>query len=65
MDKCIYLKVKGANSYPSNDFGLLHKPKQILSKAFKMQDPGKTSFVCTEIYTDISRGILDFLKGHM
>jgi hypothetical protein len=62
MDQCIYQKVRRSKIYflvlyvddillVTNDKGLLHEVKQVLSKNFNMKDMGETSYIiCIKIY---------------
>jgi hypothetical protein len=62
MDQCIYQKVSRSKIYflvlyvddillVTNDKGLLHEVKQVLSKNFNMKDMGETSYIiCIKIY---------------
>ncbi|GJZ80052.1 retrovirus-related pol polyprotein from transposon TNT 1-94 [Tanacetum coccineum] len=56
VDRCIYHKISGRKFIllvlyvddiflATNDFGLLHKTKEYLSKNFEMKDMGETSYV--------------------
>ena len=56
MDQCIYQKVSRSKIYffvlyvddillVTNDKGLLHEVKQVLSKNFNMKDMGETSYI--------------------
>jgi hypothetical protein len=56
VDQCIYLKVSGSKVIflvlyvvdillVSNDLGLLHETKQLLSQSFEMNDLGEASYV--------------------
>src|SRR5262249_50588519 len=70
VDHCIYLKISGSKFIflvlyiddillASNDMGLLHETKQLLSKTFDMKDLGEASFVLgIEIHRDRSRHLL-------
>jgi hypothetical protein len=62
MDQCIYQKVSRSKIYflvlyvddillVTNDKGLLHEVKQVLSKNFNMKDMGETSYIiCIKMY---------------
>jgi hypothetical protein len=62
MDQCIYQKVSRSKIYflvlyvddillVTNDKGLLHEVKQVLSKNFNMKDMSETSYIiCIKIY---------------
>ena len=62
MDQCIYQKVSRGKIYflvlyvddillVTNDKGLLHEVKQVLSKNFNMKDMSETSYIiCIKIY---------------
>jgi hypothetical protein len=70
VDQCIYLKVSGSKVIflvlyvddillASNDLGLLHETKQLLSQSFEMKDLGEASYVIgTEIHRDRQQKIL-------
>ena len=70
MDQCIYQKVSGSKTcflvlyvddilLATNDKGMMHGVKQILSKNFDMKDMGEASYVIgIKIHRDRSRGIL-------
>lgn len=67
VDRCIYMKVSGSKFIililyvddilrATNDFGMLHKNKNFLSKNFEMKDIGEASYVIgIEIFRDRSR----------
>ena len=70
MDQCIYQKVSGSKTcflvlyvddilLATNDKGMMHGVKQLLSKNFDMKDMGEASYVIgIKIHRDRSRGIL-------
>jgi hypothetical protein len=70
VDQCIYLKVSGSKVIflvlyvddillASNDLGLLHETKQLLSQSFEMKDLGEASYVIgIEIHRDKQQKIL-------
>jgi hypothetical protein len=64
VDQCVYLKVNGSKVIflvlyvddillVSNDLGLLHETKQLLSQSFEMKDLGEASYVIgIEVHRD-------------
>ncbi|GJZ54598.1 retrovirus-related pol polyprotein from transposon TNT 1-94, partial [Tanacetum coccineum] len=70
VDQYIYRKISGSKFIflvryvddillATNDFGLLYKAKEYLSKNFEMKDMGETSYVIgISIFYDRSQGIL-------
>ena len=70
MNQCIYQKVSGSKTcflvlyvddilLATNDKGMMHGVKQLLSKNFDMKDMGEASYVIgIKIHRDRSRGIL-------
>jgi len=70
VDQCIYLKVSGSKVIflvlyvddillASNDLGLLHETKQLLSQSFEMKDLGEASYVIgIEIHRDRQQKVL-------
>ena len=68
VDDCVYHKFYGSKHIflyvddillATNDIGMLHETKRILSRNFEMKDLGDTSFVLgIQIHRDRSQGIL-------
>lgn len=70
--QCIYLKVSGSKFiilllhvddifFFSNDIGLVHDTKEILTKTFEMKDLGEMFFLLgIESHKNRSRGMLEF-----
>ena len=72
VDRYIYLKISGSKFIflilyvddillASNDLGMLHEVKQLLSNHFEMKDLGNVYFIIgIKIHRDRSQNLLDF-----